>query len=139
MSQHDHYAVEEQRRVEQVLAHPKFKRMAMQKSILGWTFSAVIFFVYVAFILTIGINPQLFATKVNPNGVTTWGIYIGVFVIVFSFISTAIYVYIANGKFENMTQEVIREVFGDDTAPAAAKPSETEPNTGKPIGEGAAR
>lgn len=137
MSQHDRYAVEEQRRVEQVLAHPKFKRMAMQKSILGWTFSAVIFFVYVAFILTIGINPQLFATKISPDGVTTWGIYIGVFVIVFSFISTAIYVYIANGKFENMTQEVIHEVFGDESAPAAAKPS--EPDTGKPIGKGAAK
>lgn len=139
MSQHDRYAVEEQRRVEQVLAHPKFKRMAMQKSILGWTFSAVIFFVYVAFILTIGINPQLFATKVNPDGVTTWGIYIGVFVIVFSFISTAVYVYIANGKFENMTQEVIREVFGDETAPAAERPSETEADTGKTIVGGAAK
>lgn len=139
MSQHDRYAVEEQRRVAQVLAHPKFKRMAMQKSILGWTFSAVIFFVYVAFILTIGINPQLFAAKVNPGGVTTWGIYIGVFVIVFSFISTAIYVYIANGKFENMTQEVIREVFGDEAAPTADKPSETETGTGKPIVGGAAK
>ncbi|WP_416191526.1 DUF485 domain-containing protein [Neisseria sp. CCUG12390] len=139
MSQHDHYAVEEQRRVEQVLAHPKFKRMAMQKSILGWTFSAVIFFVYVAFILTIGINPQLFATKVNPDGVTTWGIYIGVFVIVFSFLSTAIYVYIANGKFENMTQEVLREVFGDDSAPAAGRPSETSSARHTPIGEGAAK
>ncbi|WP_416189751.1 DUF485 domain-containing protein [Neisseria sp. CCUG17229] len=137
MSQHDHYAVEEQRRVAQVLAHPKFKRMAMQKSILGWTFSAIIFFVYVAFILTIGINPQLFATKVNPDGVTTWGIYIGVFVIVFSFITTAIYVYIANGRFENITQEVIREVFGDEAAPVTAKPSTTESATDTPIGEGA--
>ncbi|MFC5920736.1 DUF485 domain-containing protein [Neisseria weixii] len=125
MNRHDHYAVEEQRRVEQVLAHPKFKRMAMQKSILGWMFSAVIFFVYVAFILAIGINPQLFAIKTSPGSVTTWGIYIGIFVIVFSFITTAIYVYIANGKFENMTQEVIREVFGDE--PASDRPSETAP------------
>lgn len=113
MNHHDHIAVEEQQRVAQVLAHPKFKRMALQKSILGWSFSAVIFFVYVAFILAIGINPELFATRVSPDGVTTWGIYIGIFVIVFSFITTAIYVYIANGKFENMTQEVIREVFGE--------------------------
>lgn len=117
MSNTYHNAVEEQQRVEQVLAHPKFKRMALQKSILGWTFSAIIFTVYVAFILTIGINPQLFTTKVNPDGVTTWGIYIGIFVIVFSFITTAIYVVIVNSKFETMTQEVIREVFGEETAP----------------------
>ena len=49
----------------------------------------------------------------SPDGVTTWGIYIGIFVIVFSFVITGIYVFIANGKFEQMTQEVVREVFGE--------------------------
>lgn len=108
--------------VQQVLDHPKFQRMARQKSLLGWVCSAVVFFVYVAFIYTIGTNPELFAAKVNPDGVTTWGIYIGIFVIVFSFLITALYVYIANGYFENMTQEVVREVSAqlDDKSKGAA-------------------
>ena len=109
---HSSQLTDEQRLADQVLAHPKFQAMAKQKSILGWTFSAIMFLVYVSFILVIGINPQLFATKVSPDKVTTWGIYIGIFVIVFSFVITAIYVYIANGKFEQMTQDVVREVTG---------------------------
>lgn len=113
MSDTPHAAAQEQQWVRQVLAHPKFKRLARQKSILGWSFSAIVFFVYVAFILTIGFNPELFATKVSPDGVTTWGIYIGIFVIVFSFLTTAVYVYIANGYFENLTQEVVREVLAE--------------------------
>nr|WP_269471084.1 DUF485 domain-containing protein [Neisseria animalis] len=93
------------------MSHPKFQRMALQKSVIGWVFSAIIFLVYVSFIWVIGTNPQLFATKVNPDGVTTWGIYIGVFVIVFSFVMTAVYVWIANSRFDNMTKAVVDEVM----------------------------
>lgn len=98
---------------ERVLANPKFQAMARQKSIVGWTFSAIVFFVYVAFILVIGADPALFARKVSENGVTTVGIYVGVFVIVFSFLITLIYVSLANGRYETMTQDVVREVMGD--------------------------
>lgn len=96
---------------ERVLAHPQFRSMAAQKSVLGWIFSAVIFAVYVSFIWIIGTNPQLFAEKVNPDSVITWGIYIGVFVIVFSFVITGVYVLIANGRFEKMTQTVVDDVL----------------------------
>lgn len=104
---------DEERLAKEVLAHPSFQAMAKQKSLVGWSFSAVIFFVYVAFIWVIGTNPALLAQKVSPDGVTTWGIYIGMFVIVFSFLITLVYVSIANGKFENITQEVVREVTAD--------------------------
>lgn len=104
----------EQRLAARVLAHPKFQQMARQKSILGWSFSALMMLVYVSFILVIGISPQTLAAKVNPNGVTTWGIYVGIFVIVFSFVITAIYVHIANGKFDKMTREVVDEVMQGD-------------------------
>ena len=99
----------EKARAARVLAHPAFRSMARQKAWLGWGFSAAIFAVYVAFIWTIGTAPQVLAAKVNPNGVTTWGIWIGMLVIVFSFVITLIYVWLANGKFEEMTQKAVRE------------------------------
>lgn len=97
----------------EVLAHPKFQAMARQKSILGWTFSAIIFFVYVLYIGIIGTDPALFAQKVSESGVTTVGIYVGIFVIVFSFLITLIYVSLANGRYEQMTQDVVKEVMGE--------------------------
>lgn len=110
------YTTPEQRVAAKVLAHPKFQTMARQKSILGWTFSAIVFAVYVSFILVIGVAPEIFATKIHPEATTTWGIYIGIFVIVFSFVVTAIYVHIANGKFEQMTREVVAEVTQGETS-----------------------
>lgn len=94
-----------------VLAHPKFQRMARQKSILGWTFSAIMFFVYVGFIWTIGTAPKLLGERTDPNSVITVGIYAGVAMIIFAFVITLIYVWLANGKFEDMTQEVVKEVM----------------------------
>lgn len=99
---------------ERVLSHPKFQKMTRQKSVLGWSFSAVIFVVYVAYIWIIGTNPQLFAHKVLAHGVTTLGIYVGIFVIVFSFLITWIYVILANGKYERETQEIVHEVMGEN-------------------------
>ncbi|MDO5357518.1 MAG: DUF485 domain-containing protein [Conchiformibius sp.] len=104
---------DEERLAKEVLAHPSFQAMAKQKALVGWSFSAVIFFIYVAYIWVIGTQPELLAAKVSPDGITTWGIYIGMFVIVFSFVITLVYVSIANGRFEETTQKVVREVKGE--------------------------
>lgn len=98
---------------QRVLSHPKFKAMEKQKSILGWSFSAVMFLAYVAYILIIGTDPQLLATKVSAGSIMTVGIYVGVAMIVFAFLITLVYVWLANGKFEDMTQEVVKEVMGE--------------------------
>ncbi len=103
----------EQELAKHVLAHPKFKAMEKQKSILGWSFSAVMFFVYVAVIWTIGTNPQALGAKVHAGSIMTVGIYAGVAMIIFAFFITLVYVWLANGKYEDMTQEVVKEVMGD--------------------------
>lgn len=109
--QHEVSAHHEAQVADRVLMHPKFRAMAKQKALLGWSFSAIIFFVYVAFIWVIGTSPQSFSAKVSAGGVTTIGIYVGVFVIVFSFLITLIYVSLANGRFEDITREVVDEVM----------------------------
>ena len=96
-----------------VLENPEFQKMERQKSMLGWGFSAIILIMYFSFIWIIGSNPDLLRTHVSANGITTWGIYVGIFVIVFSFVTTGIYVSIANGKFEKMTQDVVKSVRGE--------------------------
>ena len=87
----------DQQTAQRVLTHPKFQEMARKKSVLGWSFSALMLFVYVVFILFIGFSPESFGVPVSPGSVTTWGIY----------------VHKANGEFEKMTQQVVKEVQGE--------------------------
>lgn len=93
-----------------VLSHPKFINMAKRKSRLRWVFSALMFIVYFTFIALIGLNPEAFATPVSSGSFTTWGIYVGLFVIFFAFAITGIYVHKANGEYERMTQSVIDDI-----------------------------
>lgn len=101
----------ERETAKRILEHPEFRKMARKKSVLGWGFSALVFVMYVVYIAFIGISPQSFAVPVSPGAITTWGIYIGLFVIVFSFVITGIYVRKANGEFDRMTRSVIDEVM----------------------------
>lgn len=106
-------STQEQELAKKVLSHPKFQQMEKQKAVLGWSFSAVMFFVYVAFIWTIGTSPQTLGARIHSDSIMTVGIYVGVAMIIFAFIITLFYVWLANGKYETMTQDVVKEVMGD--------------------------
>jgi uncharacterized membrane protein (DUF485 family) len=95
---------------QRVLDNPEFQKMAHQKSVLGWSFSILMFSIYVVYILYIGLSPESFGVPVGTNSITTWGIYIGLFVILFAIAITGIYVHKANGVFEETTQRVILAV-----------------------------
>ncbi len=97
----------DQKTITGVLKNPEFQKMAKKKSRLGWWLSGIMFVVYVVYILYIGISPESFATPIADGGVTSIGIYIGMFVIVFAFVITGVYVHKANGEFDKETQDVI--------------------------------
>jgi uncharacterized membrane protein (DUF485 family) len=61
--------------------------------------------VYYGYILLIAFNKELLARRLG-TGVMTWGIPIGLFVIVFTVVITGIYVRRANGQFDDLTAEI---------------------------------
>ncbi len=86
--------------VDRILQNPKFKEMVRKKSML---------FVYVGFMLLVGYNKEFLLSSIS-GGVTTWGIPLGLGIIVLSFILCGVYSYIANNKLDQLTEEAIREV-----------------------------
>jgi uncharacterized membrane protein (DUF485 family) len=67
--------------------------------------SVVMLVVYYGYILLIAFKRDLLATKIG-SGVMTWGIPIGLFVIVFTVVITGIYVKRANGEFDELTARI---------------------------------
>ena len=97
------------RQVEQILQNPKFKEMVAKKSRLSWTLTAIMLIVYVGFMLLVGYNKE-FLMRSFDGGVITWGIPLGLSIIVLSFVLTAVYSYIANTKLDPLTREAMKEV-----------------------------
>jgi len=85
---------------------PNFKELIEKRTKFAWKLTISILVVYFAFILTIAFEPSLLAIPINSGDVTTIGIPIGIFIIVFSFILTGIYVRRANGEFDTLTTKI---------------------------------
>jgi uncharacterized membrane protein (DUF485 family) len=95
--------------VEQILQNPKFKEMVRKKSKLSWTLTSIMLLIYVGFMLLVGYNKEFLLSSIS-GGVTTWGIPLGLGIIVLSFILCGVYSYIANNRLDQLTAEAMREV-----------------------------
>ena len=95
--------------VERILQNPKFKEMVRKKSNLSWTLTAIMLFVYVGFMLLVGYNKEFLLSSIS-GGVTTWGIPLGLSIIVLSFVLCGVYSYIANNKLDQLNADAMREV-----------------------------
>lgn len=97
------------KQVEQILQNPKFKEMVASKSRLSWTLTGIMLFVYVGFMLLVGYNKEFLLSSIS-GGVTTWGIPLGLGIIVLSFVLCGVYSYIANNKLDQLNEDAMREV-----------------------------
>ena len=92
-----------------MMANPRFQRLTRTRATLGWTLSAIMWVVYFGFILSIAFDKGLLGTVVFGQ-VTSPGIVIGLGVLVLAFVLVAVYVAIANTKFDRMTRDLRNEV-----------------------------
>lgn len=95
--------------VERIATNPHYIQLVKDRSRFGWLLAFAMLLVYYGFILLIAFNKELLSIPIG-NGVTTTGIPIGLFVIVFTVIITGIYVRHANGKYDELTAAIHREL-----------------------------
>ena len=99
----------DQNQVEQILRNPKFQKMVKKKSALSWTLTIIMLVLYVGFMLLVGYNKEFLASSFS-GGVTTWGMPLGLGIIVLSFLLCGVYSYIANNKLDRLNEEALKEV-----------------------------
>lgn len=107
------------RQVQTVLNNPKFQELVRKKRTLSWSLAALMLFIYIGFILMVAYASDFLHSSFN--GATTWGIPLGIGVIVAAFLLTAIYAVIANGEHERLTQDVINELAASNSASQSGK------------------
>jgi uncharacterized membrane protein (DUF485 family) len=96
--------------VQKIVSNPKYQQLVRIRTRFGWTLTALMMIVYYGFILLIAFDKELLAARIG-DGVMTWGIPVGLFVIVFTVVLTGIYVWRANQKFDELTEAIRKEVL----------------------------
>jgi len=85
----------------EMLESPDFKKLVSTRVSVSMVLLALLFIVYYGYIMLIAYNHDFMASKISADGVTTWGIPLGVLTIVLAWILTIIYVVWANNKYDN--------------------------------------
>jgi uncharacterized membrane protein (DUF485 family) len=106
----------EQDLVQRVKSDPNYQKLVRTRSRYGWMLTWAVMVVYYGFTLLNAFDKPFMGSKVG-DGVMSWGIPLGLFVILFTIAVTAIYVRRANSEFDALTDAIQRN--------AGAKPTTT--------------
>lgn len=90
-----------------IAASPNYQALKSRRTRFGWTLTALMMAVYYGFILLVAFKKDLLSQRLG-EGVMTLGMPIGLGVIVFTIVITAIYVHRANGEFDELSARIQR-------------------------------
>jgi uncharacterized membrane protein (DUF485 family) len=93
--------------VQRVKADPNYQKLVKSRSSYGWLLTWAVMIVYYGFTLLNAFDKEFMASKIGA-GVMSWGVPLGLFVILFTIAVTGIYVRRANSEFDALTDAIQR-------------------------------
>ncbi len=102
--------------IETIKADPAYKELVSKRRGFAVGLSIAMLLVYFLFILTIAFVPSVLGTPLSEGSVMTVGIPVGIFVIVFAFVLTGVYVRRANSEFDDLSHQVKENMRRDLTS-----------------------
>ena len=95
--------------VERIQKNPKFLQFVSMRNNYSYVLSVLMLIAYFGYILLVAFNKPFLATKVAAGATMSVGIPLGLGVLVFTIVITAIYVRRANSEFDDIKDEIVRE------------------------------
>ncbi|MCK6417191.1 MAG: DUF485 domain-containing protein [Giesbergeria sp.] len=94
--------------VQKIQSHPKYLELRSKRNRLGVFLTVLMLVAYYGYIALIAFDKKFLAQSIG-SGVTTLGIPIGLGVILFTIVITGIYVRRANGEFDALTKQILKD------------------------------
>lgn len=94
--------------VTKIQNNPKYLELRSKRNRLGVTLTILMLVVYYGYISLIAFDKEFLAKPIGA-GVMTLGIPIGMGVIIFTIVITGLYVRRANGEFDTLTKEILKD------------------------------
>ncbi|MBP6801867.1 MAG: DUF485 domain-containing protein [Thauera sp.] len=92
-----------------IRSNPKFAELVGKRTRFAVILSLVVLVPYYTYMLLVSLQPQLFAGKISDGSVITIGWPIAALIVVGGWLLTGVYVSRANGEFDRLTEEVLKE------------------------------
>lgn len=96
---------------ERVRQNPKFHELVRKRTRLAVTLSVIVMGAYYCFMMVVAFAPDILRTPLSEGANLTVGVPVGAAIIVVSWLLTGLYSHFANGEFEDLNKDVVREVL----------------------------
>src|SRR3954468_7599990 len=95
--------------IDGITNNPRFQELVRERSSFAWMLSIIMLVIYYGFILLVAFGKGFLAMKIG-SAVTSVGLVIGLIVILSAFVLTGIYTFRANSRFDELTENLTREL-----------------------------
>jgi uncharacterized membrane protein (DUF485 family) len=92
-----------------IRANPKFQQLVRTRGRFAWTLSAVVLVAFYSFVMVVAFRPDVLGSPVAEGSKLTVGVAVGLAIFVSFWLLTGLYVRRANGEFDALTAEIVKE------------------------------
>jgi cation/acetate symporter len=91
--------------------NPKFQELVTRRGRFAWTLAVVVLTMFYGFVMLVAFSPASLGQPVAEGSMLTVGVAFELFMFIFFWLLTALYVRRANSEFDGLTQEIVKEAW----------------------------
>ena len=96
---------------ERMRANPKFQQLVEKRSKFAWKLAFIVLVMFYGFVMIVAFNPLSLGAAISEGSMVTVGVAAELFMFIFFWVLTAVYVKRANTEFDALTAEIIQEAW----------------------------
>ena len=95
--------------------NPKFQELVARRGRFAWILATIVLVMFYGFVMVVAFNPLSLGQPVAEGSMLTVGVAAELFMFIFFWGLTALYVKRANTEFDGLTQEIVREAWKEES------------------------
>ena len=92
---------------EKISSDSNFQKLVRDRTTFSWILTGVMLLCYYTFILVIAFSPHWLGVPISTRSIITWGIPVGMLLIILSMVITGVYVLRCNREYDERLSEII--------------------------------
>jgi cation/acetate symporter len=99
---------------EHMRANPKFQQLVARRTRFAWILTFIVLGMFYGFVLVVAFKPAILGRPIAQGSMVTIGVAVELFMFIFFWVLTAVYVRRANGEFDELTQEIVKDAWKEN-------------------------
>ncbi len=96
---------------ERMRENPKFQELVAKRGRFAWTLAAIVLTMFYGFVMVVAFAPTSLGQPIAEGSRWTVGVVVELFMFIFFWVLTALYVHKANTEFDTLSQEIVKDAW----------------------------